>query len=59
MTVEAIYTDVYRNLEWVVVSGKSYWYENNARQGKITDNRCFSLMEHSEEEQDLWQRGIL
>ncbi len=27
----------YRNLEWEVVNGKSYWYENNVRQGTYDD----------------------
>ena len=32
----------YRNLEWEEVNGKSYWYENNVRQGTYSDDRCFS-----------------
>jgi len=32
----------YRDLEWEVVGGKSYWYENNMRQGTISDGKCFS-----------------
>ncbi len=33
---------VNRHLEWEVVNGKSYWYENNVRQGTASDSRCFS-----------------
>ncbi len=31
-----------RNLVWENVAGKSYWYENNVRQGTATDSKCFS-----------------
>ena len=32
----------YRNLEWEHVNGKSYWYENDERQGTYSDSKCFS-----------------
>ncbi len=32
----------YRHLEWLTENGKSYWYENNARQGTSSDGKCFS-----------------
>ncbi len=32
----------YKNLEWENVGGKSYWYENNVRQGTASDSKCFS-----------------
>lgn len=32
----------YRHLEWEIIGGNSYWYENNARQGTTSDSKCFS-----------------
>ncbi len=32
----------YRNLEWEIIDGKSYWYEDNVRQGTSSDTKCFS-----------------
>ncbi len=31
-----------RHLEWLDEDGKSYWYENNVRQGTVSDERSFS-----------------
>ena len=31
-----------RHLVWEVINGKSYWYENNVRQGTTSDTKCFS-----------------
>ena len=32
----------YRDCEWENINGKSYWYENNVRQGTASDTKCFS-----------------
>ena len=31
-----------RDLVWEVIDGKSYWYEDNVRQGTASDTKCFS-----------------
>ncbi len=31
-----------RHLVWENINGKSYWYENNERQGTASDTKCFS-----------------
>ncbi len=36
-------SEKYRDLEWEVIDGKSYWYEGNIRQGTATDTKCFSF----------------
>ena len=33
----------YRDLVWEYKNGKSYWYENNVRQGTYSDTKCFSF----------------
>ncbi len=32
----------YKDLVWETINGKSYWYENNERQGTYSDTKCFS-----------------
>ncbi len=35
-------SEPYKNCVWEVLDGKSYWYEENVRQGTASDSKCFS-----------------